>query len=223
MAVSAAASIEVGDSFTITVADKTPWPYSPYTMTKKTTGASESFQTFCAERAEEFYSGHTYKVANIGTVTQNTHYKLTDYVAWLYTSFRNGALSQIDTSAEYNLLQNAIWAGMVKNNGEIGSSDSEFQIAKNDWKAYDNLGIGINNFKAAGWTKGLGDVVVLNMVYGTDNAAQDQLGLVENQSQSATPEPTALAIWSILGLTAVGAHGVRRRARSTVGARQPAA
>jgi hypothetical protein len=228
LAIPAMASIEVGDSFTITANYPTnrTAPYSPYTMVETADAsaknhATERFQTFCVEATEDFTSGHTYRVAGIGATT-STHYALTDYAAWLYTNFRNKTLPLLfwqdkrdTTEAKYNLLQNAIWAGMVMDAGndtEIGKSGVS-ECAITDWKGYEKLGIGLTDFNKAvvgnKWKAGdLGDVVVLNMVAkdrdgNWTSPAQDQLGLV--------PEPATLAIWSILGVCGIGGHLVRRR------------
>jgi hypothetical protein len=184
----------------------------PFKMTNVTAG-NTTFETFCAEVKEYFSPGSTYIVAGLSDKNVASNNFLTPYAAWVYTKYRTDAAwrSTIDTSTEYNWVQNAIWAGMVPGGPGTapGVAGSEY------WKHYNQIllmsdanlaaiGISDTQFAASGWTSGsLGNVRVANLVSLSGNNSQDQLVLV--------PEPMSVIVWSLLGLCVSGGIYWRKR------------
>jgi hypothetical protein len=195
----------------------------PFLMTEKVLSGDTQvapFETFCVEVNEYFHIGNTYSVAGIGVQTIHTGNYLTPYTAWVYTKYSTDATfrSNVDTGTEYNLVQKAIWAGMVKNVGDTpGSVGSEYAKYTSTPFAniqidLGNLGISLANYASSGWS-GFGDVKVLNMVgpvpHTTDS--QDQLALIPSEGTPQVPEPMSVIVWSLLGLCFVGTAIWRRR------------
>lgn len=196
------------------------------------------FWSFCVEIGEFFSPGNTYPVFAIADATYKTGRDLSGYNAWIYTMFRDAdgwhlpsaILSGGITGAEYNLLQNAAWAGMVGDSGVVGgggSEDDRAELVISDWTPYEALGIGYDDFLASTWGGGvpeeqalayLGRVKVLNM--GPLGLAQDHLGLVSGQTlPPPLPEPSTLIIWSLLGAASWLGMRIYRRGRRV--GRQP--
>jgi hypothetical protein len=231
----------------------TPPPVTPNRDPANMT--DQYFWTFCVEQSEFFTPGNTYYVGGTGLFSYHSSKQLSGYSAWIYSMFRNidkndgtntkwGLPTQITSGgidgAEYNVLQYAIWLGIVATGDVIGSADvggsgAEQQIGKkngylniNDnvltWSVLNtNYGIGIEDFIASGWGgsnpyNDRGQVVVLNMYsakdsYNNQHLAQDQLGIVPPETQHLVPEPVSFVIWILLG--AVGlAVGFRRQKKS---------
>ncbi|QDU56272.1 hypothetical protein [Aeoliella mucimassa] len=168
------------------------------------------FETFCVEITEHVSNGAIYYVAGISDTTVNGGNTITNYMAWLYTEFRNGSLSGFDYSGSgtaarnsANALQYALWR-------EIGHDDttirnalgiSSSSLASTYTNPYNSLGPGwLTDYNAdPSWDKSsgyLGQVRVMNLTnkYGTQQY-QDQLVLV-------VPEPMTVFVWT--GLIVAG-------------------
>lgn len=162
-------------------------------------GGQIDFITFCLQRNEYFTPGQPMYVGGISDHTVQGNNQISAQTAYLYTQFRNGALSRYDTSstsahiASATALQLAFWFL----EGEVTS------VGTNDLANHF-----ITDARNSGWT-GIGQVRVLNL-FGTRDAdgtfsgdRQDQLTLV--------PEPGTLALLLVGGAMALA--GKRRRFR----------
>jgi hypothetical protein len=246
---SASASILAGDTVTL------GWPTfanhgneGPFQMTKK--DGSESILTFCVETNRYFSPGSQYFVESTGLVTREQGFQLSGYTAWIYAMFRqdNGwhlpsAFSQDQTkmgTEEYNVLQYAIWAGMILPNVTpshdsvghsvataeqvFGSINGYLGKGWTEAELHNNYGIGLDDFEKSNWGGSnitiaerylyTGNVVVLNLTdtvnHNADN--QDQLGLSNAPMfRGDTPEPASLIVWSSISL--FGCLGYWRRKR----------
>jgi hypothetical protein len=170
-----------------------------------TAGSSfDPFKTFCVEIEENIYvnggPGYQYKIANIGTITQNGGKTMTAETAWLYNSFRTNALAGYNDAsvADRNVLQYAIWHSLgytdavllAKFGGVVQTAINSY--ANKSWS---------NSFASSGWT-GLGNVRIANLVWGNSHSghnegyrAQDQLIII--------PAPGAALLGALgVGLTA---------------------
>ena len=205
---------------------------------------------FCVETHEYFSSGGSwFNVTGVGTSTQRSGRLLTGYSAWVYEQFKslagtNGAdpshgfptgLTVGGYSMGYvmNRYQDAIWAGMVADNGtgrnsivlgDVGALDSEYgsyygsPISLGVGSVFDTLGIGTNDFLASNWV-GATDAAKLRNVAGygiiqinVDGYwGQDQLFVIgQNRPVPVVPEPASVVVWSVIGAGA-GLGAVRRR------------
>lgn len=172
------------------------------------------FETFCVEIGQTIGDG-TYRVVSISTANSlnPSLYKLTNYAAWLYTKFSQGALNGFNYASsgsaatnDANALQYAIWR-------QIGFSDSTINAATgNSASAYAALAAGktwLSDYaNDAGWNKSssyFGDVRIMILETLSGGVAQDQLVLV--------PEAGTVSVW--LGLGVLGSCLAYRR-RSSV-------
>jgi hypothetical protein len=275
MAVSAPAmaTIQTGNIFQLTWPNFSPHGYEgPFQMIPNGGNpiAVDNFYTFCVEQKEFFTPGLSYQIGQttalgvisngIGIKSVLTNRTLTGYSAWIYSMFRNDDGFNLPvaitgdggiTTTEYNALQYAVWAGMVKKDnggsGIVGGTDAEQHVGDSNsylgrgwtWDQLDALDISYSDFLASSWAGAgsneaaklaeVGNVQVLNL-YGYNSTkkwydcpAQDQLGIIPGQGQDHNvPEPAALIIWSLLSLSGgLWAWARRRGAESLGGARQP--
>jgi hypothetical protein len=200
----------------------------PYLLTPMGGGApAGSFGTFCVELHENFSDGALYTVSGVSNQTTSGK-SLSGYTAWLYSMFRTQdglSLPFTATSQNYDLLQQAIRAGMVGTSGTVGGADAEYAIS--NWAAYEQIGIGLSNFITSAWGGTtdlaaklgcLGSVKVLNLVGPTPDRAdpaQDQLALVpQSQPQAQVPEPASLVVWGMLAPMAWGWQRFRKGRKS---------
>jgi hypothetical protein len=216
------AAIEVGDQFKMTK------PYSissqgPFLMTEKVLSGDTQvapFETFCVEVNEYFHIGNTYSVAGIGVQTIHTGNYLSPYTAWVYTKYSTDTTfhDYVVDHEKFNLVQKAIWAGMVQNVGDApGSAGSEYAKYTSTpfasiQTSLGNIGISLADFASSGWS-GFGDVKVLNMVGPVPSTkdSQDQLAIIPSEGTPQVPEPMSVIVWSLLGLCFVGTAIWRRR------------
>ena len=164
------------------------------------------FETFCVEIGQTIGNG-TYRVTGIATTNSlnPSLYKLTNYAAWLYTDFREGALSGFNyalsggaATNDANALQYLIWR-------QIGFSDATINGATgNSAAAYAALAASkswlTDYANDASWDKSanyFGNVRIMILETLSGGVAQDQLVLV--------PEATAVAVWLGLGILGAGA------------------
>jgi hypothetical protein len=257
------ASISIGDAYTMHHHPLSfPKQYGgPYEMNRSNPGdpsppstpdrdpanmTDQYFWTFCVEQNEFFNPGNTYYVGGIGDFSYRSSKQLSGYSAWIYSMYRNidnwVLPTQITTGgltgAECNVMQYAIWLGLVETDGVIGSADvgaygAEQRIGKqNDYLhigyhdltwpiLHTNYGLGIEDFLASGWGgsdpfNDRGRVVVLNMYtakdhYDCQHLAQDQLGIGPPELPPPVPEPVSFIIWSFLGAAGLAVGYWRRR------------
>jgi len=136
VAVPAMASVVAGSSYVLNwpnggpIGDEGPF-YMNYVSGGVNPQAVDSFLTFCVEHNEYFQPGNTYKVDTLDTKSIRTNRGLSGYDAWLYTMFRDEDGWQLPVALTNSLLtlkqqddvlQYAIWAGMVGNNSDYPSS-----------------------------------------------------------------------------------------------------
>jgi hypothetical protein len=175
----------------------------------------DTYLSFCVESKEYFWPGHTYEVQQLAGIdpkkSSKTGRTLSGYGAWVYNQFMANAIPfsaiPANKGLQLNLVQQAIWAGMVGDELGVGVMDTtgwdwaggnrntahlgdfkgaEFGIS--DWTAYNNLGIGYSQYTQSLWfvnqgASYTGNVVLLNLIDPDRNIgdpyyfAQDQLGL----------------------------------------------
>jgi len=235
-AVPAVASIEKGDilKFSRAYSGTSQGPFLATVVDSP--GGATDFLTYCVETTEFFFPHYKYAVGDITDASVRTERDLSGYSAWLYTVFRADLehpvgddkswafKDPVDTVTEYDLLQEAIWAGMLGSSGVVGGSDSEKPIS--NWTPYTNEGFGLTDFQTAvakGRWPGENDidyVMVLNMAYvpseGEDpdpkTRVQDMLTFYGGDGISTIiPEPASLIAWSLLGCLGVAIGWWRRR------------
>jgi hypothetical protein len=214
------ASIQVGDI--VRIGDGPGTPGGIFYV--KDLANNKLADTFCVQLEEFVRFDTTYLVAGISTSTVGAGAKpLTSFAAWLYDRYLNGvagsgpALSNFDFANVYaqtsasaarmqaNELQLAIWQAMGYTPAEIGGASNGGWYDTYDgklagWEADFNSDVA-NNL----WS-GTGDIYVLNLLRknGAGNYtinAQDQLIRIPSD---VIPEPVSLAVWSVLGVAAVG-------------------
>lgn len=195
----------------------------------------DSFLSFCVEINEHFSSGSFYDVRSITGGSIGTARTLSGYAAWVYETFSdNVTLNNVGSIAAADLAnyQRAIWAGMSGTLGQTpGTAGSEF-LVNVDSAAFNALGIGYTqnflsaanklawandaNATAATMLATLNGYKVLNLQSDIGGNAQDQI-IVKQSSAGIVPEPTSLAVWSILGGAAAGIAAHKRRRRLPTG------
>jgi hypothetical protein len=203
--------VNVGDSVTL-VRTSYGATQGPFKMTDLTKG--NDFQTFCAEVNEHFNPGSTYIVDSLSdrNFSPTDFSFLTPYAAWVYTMYRTDSVfrGKVISPANYDSVQDAIWAGMVpgSSNAMPGIKFSEY------WKRHnhtmdmytdpglDALDITYDDFTNSGWNQGLGNVRVANLEDKNGGRSQDQLVLI--------PEPMSVIVWSLLGLCVSGGLYLRK-------------
>ncbi len=171
----------------------------PITLQNNTQG--NSFQTFCVEIGELIYVPNVpYTVTGIGVTTVSSDYTMSERTAWLYTNFRNGALSgYADTNAVNDALQYSIWRSMGYSHSQLvnhfPSKAGQLNNARNLAASNGWWQDGILEFDVAGWD-GFGNVRVANLTRNSNGeGGQDQLVLV--------PVPGAVLLGVVgLGLVA---------------------
>lgn len=179
---------------------------------------TELFRTFSMQRDEFMdFNKHGFEVTGITTNVMAQTDPIDWRTAYLYTQFRAGTLAGYDygsgRDSSANELQEAIWAI----EGEVYVADGQAL----NW---------INQASAAiqdGLWSGIGAVKILNLAWATARGDHEQ-------GQSATdvllldgdggndnggggpgnevvPEPSSIAVWSLLGLAGAAAAWRRRR------------
>lgn len=153
-----------------------------------------AFKTFCVEITEHVANGGTYMVAGISDMTFQGGKSLTNYAAWLYTSYRQGTLNGFNYSStnDSNALQYVLWRAVGYTNSNInaalpGSPASSYESLYNSetWLSDYNNDNSWNHD-----ANYLGNVRVLTLQTLRGKNAQDQIVLV--------PEASAIAVWSLL-------------------------
>ena len=179
--------------------------------------ATTNFVSFCLQRTEYINFTSAFNVdaistfavsdpvANGGNPLDLYRDYLSAQTAFLYTHFRAGTLSGYNyvagagRVASANSLQNAIW--MLEQ--EIPT------IASNPFVMLANTAV------TSGAWKGLGNVRVMNLSRGTEEA-QDQLMLVPGRDITEVPEPASLILFgSGLSAAAMARRRQRRAAKNT--------
>ena len=239
-----AATARVGMEFKVTepVAKK-HWG-GPFELTQAG-HPDNNFWSFCVEfKGNIEVDGKVpYAIDGIGSETtgQKPQHHLTGYSAWLFTMF-SGTKGQFGvdsnewklptlitdggiTDSEYDILQKAIWAGMVSDPSQavdqIGAEEPtsghecDFDGDSLSWADLDALGIGKTAFNESGWggtdvladqLAFLGDVRIISLVDPQGNDIQDQLTI------NPVPKTASLSIWAMFaGLAVALAWRNRRR------------
>jgi hypothetical protein len=183
------------------------------------TAGGTTFQTFCLERDEYVWNpNNTYgflspltDVAQLGGNNTNNGDQISNETAWLYTQFRNGALSgytyATGTGREgsANQLQHAIWA-LEQELGGDGSQAAVIAALGTNAQAITWVNDAFTA-TAGGWTNTA--VRALNIFVDTDGDGIQDQGEVFAQSQlTLIPLPTGAA----LGLAGLSVLAIRRRA-----------
>lgn len=185
------------------------------------------FLTYCVEVSEFIgFSPNQYKVGSVGTVTKASGKTITDYTAWLYTSFLDntfyGTSFNANNMADANALQLAIW--MSVGWGLTGTGPTIDDYISSSWitTTYNHLtskpwkpgGTGTGSFAASGWTPGnLNGVQVMNLYGGasfTQNAQDQLFRIPPTTGTPPAPEAASVMIWGLLAFCATFAAGRRR-------------
>lgn len=153
----------------------------------------ESFATFCLEKKEYFYPGHTYKVnsldpwaVNGGVGSVNGKDPIDIATAWLYDSYLEGTLGNYTATQ----VQNVIWY--------IEQEVSSLSQIEQSLLALANDG-------GASWDGDFHGVQVMNLIGvapGDFNPAQSQLIREKQQPGPPVPAPGA-AVLGLIGLAMV--------------------
>jgi len=180
-----------------------------FVVTNITQPSNTAFTTFCVQLGEylSWYPPNTFEVVGISdkvlVATGNaTKDNLQSKTAFLFSKFRAGTLAGFDyldaasqRTADADLLQRAIWQYQGQVTTETTDNNKFYKYAEDN-----------------GWTSGVGDVRVLNIVwqasqytqYPTGTPAQDVLTIVP------IPEPVFLQFGVLSGL---GGFALWRRRR----------
>jgi hypothetical protein len=172
---------------------------------------TELFRTFSMQRDEfmDFHK-HGFEVVGISNKVQQQNDTLDWRTAYLYTQFRNGSLSGYDYGAgrdsSANELQEAIWA-----------IEGEVYVA--DGQALNWINLASEAIQDGLWS-GTGAVKILNLTWATARGDHEQgqgatdvlfLDAEGPPNNEVVPEPSSLAVWSLLGFAGAAFAWRRRR------------
>lgn len=139
------------------------------------TSDNGTFYTFCVDTSHDFTPGQVYSYQISQTTGYQAEYgnqnQLTLAVAWLYSSFLNGALnSQLLSSSDYGQLQYAIWFFQHENTGNAFTFNDMTDPFIND--VLNNFENSSSFYDAADGAYG---IAVMNLYDSNGNLAQSQL------------------------------------------------
>lgn len=209
----AMASLVVGDD--IRFIDRNGGPGGEFGVAKVSDPGTQLFVTFCVERNEYLdFSPAGFNVDSISTAAVNggigggSPDPLSEYTAWLYYEFVTGGLAgdgYDGSTAEANLLQNAIWKFEQEPNNIDGTvlPDPPFDVSVDPDAKYYNLAL--TGSTAAERSFAASRVRVVNISWLTSRSGS-MAGDLGQSVLMVIPEATTFVVWSVLALIGMSGH-----------------